>query len=276
MPELAEVEYFRKRWDPGLGEIVTGVRLHGEKRIFRGSDVRALRRRLVGQKLLYSVARGKQMLFQFSGDNPEKIGARENIRSWLGIHLGMSGQLRVEPSDFRPEKHDHLALAQKKRTLVFKDARQFGRVRFHHGPQAPEWWQASAPEISAPEWTKSALADFLKRHARAPLKAILLSQQGFPGIGNWMADEILWRAKIAPRTPAGKITAAKLAALYRSTRFVARASLQTIGRDSSDPPSTWLLHERWKTGGKCPRHRTPLRRATIGGRTTAWCPKCQK
>ncbi len=80
MPELAEVEYFRKRWDVGIGDIVNAVQLHGEKRLFRGTDVAALKRRLTSQKLRWSTARGKQMLFVFRGDNPEKIGARENIR----------------------------------------------------------------------------------------------------------------------------------------------------------------------------------------------------
>ncbi len=263
MPELAEVEYFRKRWDPGLGETVTGLQLHARKRIFRGTDTRALKRRLVRQKLLRSVARGKQMLFHFTDDN------------WLGLHLGMSGQLRVEPAGFRAEKHDHLVLEEKERSLVFRDARQFGRARFHHGKETPDWWQASSPEINSRGWSKAALAKFLQRHRRAPIKAVVLLQTGFPGIGNWMADEILWRVHIAPRTPAGKITGAKLAALWRSTRFVVRVSLATIGQDSTDPPRGWLLHERWKAGGKCPRHRTALSRATIGGRTTAWCPRCQ-
>ncbi len=263
MPELAEVEYFRKQWDPGVGDAVTAVQLHGEKRIFRGSDVAALRRRLVRQKLLRSEARGKQMLFVFSGDN------------WIGIHLGMSGQLRIEPAGFRAEKHDHLVFQQRERALVFRDARQFGRVRFSHGQEPPDWWQAIAPDISSSAWTRPAMERFLQRHARAPIKAVLLSQVGFPGIGNWMADEILWRAHIAPQTRAGKLTGSAIAALYRSTRFVARAALEIIGTDWNDPPRTWLLHERWKAGGKCPRHGTPLKRATVGGRTTAWCPKCQ-
>lgn len=264
MPELAEVEYYRKIWNPGLGDTITRLQLHGEKRIFRGSDVRALKRRIVRQKFLRSEARGKQMLFEFSDGN------------WLGIHLGMSGQLRIEPAGFRAEKHDHLVLQQRARALVFRDARLFGRVRFSHGNEPPEWWAAIAPAISSPQWTKAALAKFLRRHARAPIKAVLLSQVGFPGVGNWMADEILWRAGIAPRTLAGKIAASKLAALYRTTRFVARAALEIIGTDWSDPPRTWLLHERWKAGGKCPKHGSTLSRATIGGRTTAWCPRCQK
>jgi formamidopyrimidine-DNA glycosylase len=264
VPELAEVEYFRKRWDPGLGARIVAVQLHGEKRIFRGTEVRVMERRLVRQKLLRSQARGKQMLFQFSGGN------------WLAIHLGMSGKLRSEDARFITGKHDHLVLQQKGRALVFSDARQFGRVRFHHGEEAPDWWQASAPEIHSREFTKPALRKFVRRHSRAPIKAVLLLQNGFPGVGNWMADEILWRARIAPRINAGKLSDDKLDALWRSTRFVAHASLKTIGHDFSDPPKSWLLHERWKRGGKCPRHGTTLRRATIGGRTTAWCASCQR
>ena len=263
MPELAEVEYFRKRWDAGLGDPVTAVQLHGAKRIFRETDVRALQCRLVRQKLQSSVARGKQMLFRFAGDN------------WLGLHLGMTGHLRCEEAGFRPEKHDHLVLQQKKRALVFRDARQFGRVRFHHGAEAPAWWATGGPEIQAPAFTQRVFNDFVRRHARAPIKAVLLLQDGFPGVGNWMADEILWRARVSPRTPAGVLNRAKLTALWRATRFVARAVIKTIGHDYSDPPKNWLLHARWKKGGKCPRDGMTLRRATIGGRTTAWCPICQ-
>ena len=264
MPELAEVEYFRKQWDVGMGDKVLAVQLHGEKRLFRGTDVAALERRLTSQRLRRSTARGKQMLFVFGSDN------------WLGIHLGMSGKLRVESPTFQAEKHDHLVLRQKKRTLVFSDARQFGRVRFHHGAEAPGWWEAGAPEIHSPQFTKTRMREFVRRHGRAPIKAVLLLQSGFPGIGNWMADEILWRARIAPRRQGGKLDEEQVSALWRSTRFVSRASLLTIGRDNSDPPKGWLLHERWAAGGRCPRDRQMLRRTTVGGRTTAWYARCQR
>jgi formamidopyrimidine-DNA glycosylase len=264
MPELAEVEYFRKRWDAGIGDNVVEVQLHAKKRIFRATNTAALKRQLANQRLLRSTARGKQMLFVFSDDN------------WLGIHLGMSGKLRTEGAHFRAEKHDHLVLRQKERALILSDARQFGRVRFHHGTAAPVWWEASAPEIHSPEFSLARMTEFVRRHGRAPIKAVLLRQSGFPGIGNWMADEILWRARIAPRRLGSKLNKERLRALWRSTRFVARASLHTIGRDNSDPPAGWLLHERWRTGGRCPRDGHVLRRASIGGRTTAWCALCQR
>jgi formamidopyrimidine-DNA glycosylase len=276
MPELAEVEFARKHWDPGLGQLVLAVQLHAEKRIFRGSDPEVLAQILVRQYFLCSVARGKQLLFVFSAKNREIIGAPERSLSWLGIHLGMSGSLRCERPDFVPGKHDHLVLRQKRQALVFRDPRQFGRVRFHCGKAAPEWWNTVVPEIVTPEFNLRFIERFLGRHSRAPIKAVLLRQDGFPGIGNWMADEILWRALILPSRPARLLGKAARIALLRQTKFVARSSLKILGHDDSNLPRGWLIHQRWNRDGICPRHRTPLRHATIGGRTTAWCPRCQK
>jgi formamidopyrimidine-DNA glycosylase len=105
---------------------------------------------------------------------------------------------------------------------------------------------------------------------------VVLDQRLFPGVGNWMADEILWRARLNPHLHAADLGAAQTRALHRETRFVCRVAMKTIGVDWSDPPKGWLIHVRWKAGGHCPRDRTPLARETIGGRTTAWCPKCQR
>src|SRR3984893_1223269 len=137
MPEPAEVEFYRRQWDPGLGQKIVRVQLHARKRIFRGSNTRALVRELTGSRYLRSFAWGKQMLFEFSGGN------------WIGIHLGMTGKLRIEAPGFAAEKHDHLLLHQTKRVLVFRDARLFGRVRFHHGRSAPDWWRAGGPDIGS-------------------------------------------------------------------------------------------------------------------------------
>src|SRR4051812_25488386 len=100
MPELAEVEYYRAKWDAGLRQRVIQVRLHAGKRVFRGSDPEAIKRSLRETTLLTSEARGKQILFRFSKGN------------WLGVHLGMSGSLRVENARFDPGKHDHLVIVQ--------------------------------------------------------------------------------------------------------------------------------------------------------------------
>jgi formamidopyrimidine-DNA glycosylase len=264
MPELAEVEWYRKQWDTGRGDVIVDLALHPRNRIFRGTNTRELQRRLIGAKYLASNRRGKRMLFKFSGDN------------CLGIHLGMTGRIRVASANFRPAKHDHLVLYEHERALVFTDSRQFGRVRFHHGAIEPEWWKSSAPEIMSTQFNREFLDRFLDRHRKAPIKAVLLLQNGFPGIGNWMADEILWRAKLLPSRLSRSLRDHKRAALLRETKFVVRRSLETLGEDFSDPPRGWLIHQRWSRTGVCPRHSTALRHATIGGRTTAWCPRCQR
>jgi formamidopyrimidine-DNA glycosylase len=273
MPELAEVDYFRKQWNAGLGQRIAAVDLHAAKRIFRGVDTAALGRTLTGAVLERSEARGKQMLF---GVRP-RGGKAE---AWLGLHLGMTGELRVESADFAPGKHDHLVLRQAERALVFADPRLFGRVQFSLGTEAPAWWAKLPPELVSDAFTVEALGKFLQRRAKAPSKAVLLMQERFPGVGNWMADEILWRAAIHPRRAAGSLSAAETKVLYREIRWVCREALRIVGGSSGpnwgELPDTWLFNHRWEKGGTCPRTGAKLQHATIGGRTTCWSPGRQK
>lgn len=264
MPELAEVEFYRARWDCGMGRRISAVAVHQDKRVFRERWGPRMAASLAGSILQASEARGKQMLFRFSK------------RFWLGLHLGMTGELRVERPGFQPAKHDHLVLYQKTQALVFSDPRLFGRIRVHQGAIEPPWWASLPPSLLSDAFTLARMEAFLNRHPRLSLKAILLRQDGFPGIGNWMADEILWRARTHPRTPASTIqNARQRRQLWKTIRFVAQAAMKHISKDFSDPPRGWFFHQRWENGGKCPRHRIELARHPIAGRTTAWCPKCQ-
>ncbi len=264
MPELAEVEHSRRQWDPGVGQPILEILIaRPEIRVFRDTDVETLRHLLPGQRLLDSQARGKQMLFHFSND------------LWLGIHLGMSGELRREDGpEESPHKHDHLILRQPGHALVFEDKRHFGRVRLHQGTEPPAWWNSLAPSILSKEFTYEGTANFLQRRRRTPIKAVLLMQEHFPGVGNWMADEILWRAGIHPSAPAGSLDQAQTRRLWEQVRWVSRTAVRIISDDWTYPPD-WLFTHRWEAGGQCPRCHTALDRATVGGRTTCWCPKCQ-
>src|SRR4051812_2400199 len=149
MPELAEVEYYRRQWDVGVHERITKVHLHGKKRVFRATDL-ALVQRLRGERLENSEAAGKQMLFRFSGSLS------------MGIHLGMSGRLHVGNSSYAPQKHDHLVLFQKQRALVFTDPRQFGRVLIHHGADTPAWWSKIGTPVTSRKFIVAVMSDFLK------------------------------------------------------------------------------------------------------------------
>jgi len=264
MPELAEVDFYRKQWQCGENQKILAVELHPHSRVLRGADTKALHRTLTGAVLQGSEAHGKQMFFRFSRSG------------WMGLHLGMTGKLSVEPPGHAGGKHDHLVLRQKKQTLVFTDARQFGRIRFHAGKTAPAWRSNLPASILSKQFTRGAMEKFLQRHGRMALKAVLLMQDGFPGVGNWMADEILWRARLLPARLSSKASTAEAKKLFRELRFVCREALRTVSADFGYPPATWLFHHRWRGGGACPRDGSALLRAQIGGRTTCWCGSCQK
>ena len=264
MPELGEVDYFRRKWDAALGERVDRVALRAGSRPFKGEDTAAIEKSLTGRALRSSEAAGKQMVFRFGAD------------AWLGLHLGMSGELSLRPPDFKPGPHDKLVLYTRKHALVYNDPRMFGRVRFSAGPKAPLWWSSIAPALTSREFSEKAVAAFLARRRRTPIKAVLLMQERFPGIGNWMADEILWRAAIHPRRLAGSLGPAEIKALWRECRWVARQALKIVGKEHRKIPATWLFPHRWQNGGRCPRTGVLLRREQVGGRTTCWSPARQK
>ncbi len=291
MPELAEVEFYRRRWwEAAANQTVRAAEANPRSRVYRRlarefpGGAAALAKILPGAKLIDAKAFGKQMAFVF------KVGraapsAPASLQ--LGIHLGMSGELRVEPPGYLSQKHDALILRFTRHTLVFNDPRQFGRVRAWLGRDktGPSWRQNLPNEVLSTAFTAGFVQSALRRHARAPLKAVLLNQRYFFGIGNWMADEILWRAALHPALPAGRAAEAKAAKkLHRTVQQVARDALRVIaGRGQKLPPDlniripdTWLFNHRWKNGGLCPKTKKPLRRAEIGGRTTCWSPARQK
>jgi formamidopyrimidine-DNA glycosylase len=261
MPELAEVAFYSKKWAPGLGDRVVEVVCRERARIYRTADPAQIRRGLKGKRLTGIETKGKQMRFVFG-------------EASLGLHLGMTGKLLVKKGDHEPGKHDHLVIRQEKRSLVFRDARMFGALKFESSAE-PVWWTSLPPEVVSRSFTLKAVADYLRRRKGSPLKAVLLQQERFPGVGNWMADEILWRCKFHPARKAGTLDEEEGETFWRETKQLCRDALRIIGDKYGRPPTSWLFRHRWRRGGKCPRDGAILERATIGGRTTAWCPECQ-
>ncbi|MCC5839840.1 MAG: Fpg/Nei family DNA glycosylase [Opitutales bacterium] len=264
MPELAEVKFYANQWVPCLGQRVERVRCQEGKRVFRRCDFPALSG--LDSEILQSMqTHGKQMLFGFSGG------------LWLHLHLGMAGRLQRGPRETTPSKHDHLILYTNEAALVYNDSRMFGEIRCYRSVDGePPFWKRLPPEVTTPAFTREFLGNVLRRHARAPLKAILLRQEFFPGVGNWMADEILWRSGIHPACPGGRVRGVKLSELHRRVREVAEDALRVIATDWGDPPDDWLFPHRWRDGGVCPRTGRPLCREVIGGRTTCYSPARQR
>ena len=199
---------------------------------------------LIGRRLTAAHRRGKFLWAETDGDGPE-----------LGLHLGMSGRIVL---DEEPVGWDRFALefADGGR-MALRDKRRLGRAVIepdfsHVGPDAAE--------VSRQE--------FRTRIGRgnAPLKARLLDQKAIAGVGNLLADEILWRARLSPRRLTGSLSEAELDRLRRELRAAVRSAIRRGGAHTGD-----LIAHR-ERGGHCPRCGAELSRATIGGRTTYWCP----
>ena len=281
MPELAEVAYYSRQWDPGIGKKIVEARVHPEKRIFRDTEPERIPAALQGKVFRGARTHGKNMLFEFSGG------------VWLFGHLGMTGkmftieggtakgaQLHRPGSTTKADKdpkHHHLVMEQAGgRRLVFSDPRLFGKIVMYEGKEPPTWWQELPPQIMGDDFTEEVVAAYFARKKRSPVKSVLLEQERFPGIGNWMADEIVWRAKIDPALPAGELDKKQVRAVWRETRKVTENALRVIGTDWSRPPDSWLFNHRWKEGFNCPRCKTLLERESLRGRTTCYCPECQR
>jgi formamidopyrimidine-DNA glycosylase len=144
--------------------------------------------------------------------------------------------------------------------LALRDPRRLGRVVLD-------------PDVSAlgPDAAEIGREEFRSRVGRgtAPLKARIMDQATIAGVGNLMADEALWRARLSPRRIAGELSPAELDRLRREVRAATRDAIRHGGVHTGR-----FMPSRVR-GGVCPRCSTPLERARIAGRTTFWCPHCQ-
>lgn len=265
MPELAEVYYHASIWKASLGERFRLGWVHESARCCRALDFGLARTALAQASLLAGHTHGKRMLFEFSGG------------VYLEVHLGMTGSLLREAPGYQAGRHDHFGLEGERSVLVFRDPRMFGKLALHRSAEGlPQWWQALPPQPQERAFTVKRFAGYCQRRQKRPLKAFLLDQALFPGVGNWMADEILWRTRLRPARRVGSLEESERNALYQELRWVCREALRIIGSDYSDPPRSWLFSHRWKDGGVCPATGKPLRREAVGGRSTCWSPAWQR
>jgi formamidopyrimidine-DNA glycosylase len=244
MPELPEAERARQQIERVLGREIVAVEDHDDY-VIRPHAPGELAAALTGHRLTAAHRRGKFLWAETDG--PE-----------LGLHLGMAGRIAVdEPAE--PWDRFALEFAGGGR-MALRDKRRLGRAVLepdftHVGPDAAE--------VSRDV--------FRARVGRgnAPIKARLLDQGVISGVGNLLADETLWRARISPLRPAGELSEDELDVLRRQLRAAVRDAIRNGGVHTG----RFMPHR--KRGGTCPRGHRPLSRATVGGRTTIWCPVCQ-
>ena len=265
MPELPDVENYRRRLArSGLRKKITHVAV-GDGRILGKLSVRAFSRRLTGRRLLSTRRHGKHLLAKVEGDG------------WLTLHFGMTGDLRFF-KDSQTPRFTRVCLDLAGRGhLAYINRRMLGRVGL-----APDADAFIAAEKLGPDALDRGftLTAFRKAIAgiRRDAKSVLMDQEIVAGIGNIYADEILFQARIDPRARIDRLDAAKLARLHRAICPALRTAIaHGAGSDevAARMPKTALLPHRHK-GGQCPRCGRPLKTTKIGGRTTYFCPRCQR
>jgi len=312
VPELPEVEVLVRHLAPLLrNKTVRGVQVRRAKVIAPHSP-RALSRALRGAKFLNVTRRGKYLLFELrqedSGrglrsaappsslnEGPMPTETRRSARCGdqplllLG-HLGMTGRMYLLPAKARLPKHVALVLDLGPTRFVFEDTRYFGRFTLDGSAL-----RRLGPEPLGTEFTVERFSRALRRSGQ-PIKVRLLDQSLVAGVGNIYASEALFRAGIKPTLPACKLTLAQASQLRRAIRSVLREAiacgstvpLDYSGTGSRDglfyfgraPGTTDYYEERLRVydraGRPCLVCRTAIRRCFQAGRSTYYCPRCQR
>jgi formamidopyrimidine-DNA glycosylase len=256
VPELLEVETYRQLAESALGRTIAAVASPDAWFLKGGVSGPTLSRSLVGRRFVAARRIGKLLLLD--------VDAGPTV----GIRFGMTGTLivddraGVDQMRYAPKRRDPVWDRWTVRfgdggTLVVHDPRRLGGVLLDPDVSAlgPDAFAIGRAQLAA-----------TLQESRAPLKARLLDQAKVAGIGNLIADELLWRAGLSPLRPSDSLTPNEVRRLHAN---LAR-TLADLTRDGGS--HTGDLMEERRTGGRCPRDGHELTRSTVGGRTSWWCP----
>lgn len=288
MPELAEVETVRRQIDKHLrGKKIKAVELdESDRYLFQFAKPAEVRKALEGAKVTGTGRRGKYFWIEL------------NRKPWLIVHLGMSGNIALldpraksaghekiwggakmwseRDKDFREKLFFSRLLIEFEggRELALIDPRRFGRLWLAEDPAENSRVKKLGPDPLIDFPSAKELGMKLKKRKKA-IKAVLLDQGLFAGIGNWLADEILYQARMAPTHLASGLTPTQVKRLHDATLKVVKKAV-AVDADYERFPKDWLFHHRWGKSKSAKTNRGPIVHNEIGGRTTAWVPKWQK
>lgn len=291
VPELPEVEITRRKLAPALlhrriEQVVTTAPSY-----FFVTPPGSLRKQLTGRTAIDLLRHGKYLLAELDD------GSR------LLLHLGMTGQLFAEglenvrllsatagaaltPEELRtftPDAHTHirLRLAGEGGDVYFRDPRKFGKVQWLPPGQSCARLDKLGPDALG---VTGATLYAAIHHRRAAIKGVLLDQGVLAGVGNIYADEALFRVRVSPRRQASRVSRKACDALAEALKAVMLRSIETGGSSISDYIQPDGERGRFQdernvyglTGSPCPSCKTPIRRVIIAGRSSHYCPRCQR
>jgi formamidopyrimidine-DNA glycosylase len=257
VPELPDVEHFRRTFArASVGRLVEEV-VVTDAGILRNVAAPELDHALRGHRFEDPERRGKWLIARTDGPA-------------LLLHFGMTGDVQWAPTATGRHRHDRVILVLDIGEIRYRNMRKLGGV-----------WLASEPgEVDellgrlGPDALSVTRKDFLEQigSRRGRVKAALLDQSFLAGVGNLLADEALWRARIHPARRIEDLSVDERAALFRQLRSVIR---HTVDSYPEGIRTRWT-NARGSPGGRCPRCRTELTRTVVAGRTTYVCPSCQQ
>ncbi|MEE2790955.1 MAG: DNA-formamidopyrimidine glycosylase family protein [Acidobacteriota bacterium] len=277
MPELPEVESARRLIERAAGgHQLVKVWCARDSIVFDGVSAARMRLALTGRTVHAVQRRGKYLWVEL------------DQRPWPCFHLGMTGQFQtrdteplklassptIDENDWPPRFTKlHLSISNGTE-LVMTNKRRLGRIRLQENPpgEPPINQLGFDPLLDLPSLGQ--FSALLTRRSTA-IKTLLLDQRFAAGVGNWIADEVLYQARVAPSRKASQLSDAEVRRIRLRLKHIVEAAVRADAK-ASNFPRTWLFHRRWRrdTNATLGGHRIEF--LTIGGRTTAWLPELQK
>lgn len=264
MPELPEVEHGRRIAEQHLvGKQIAKVATVNDDIVYDGVPPRRFAAALKGRTVIAACRWGKHLWFEL------------DERPWPTLHFGMTGRFDVyKDTKQRPTYWKVEVLTEDGQRLSMRNPRRLGRIRLRDNPrhEPPISELGFDPLLSMP--SLRVFQSLLARRS-GPVKGVLLDQSFAAGVGNWIADEVLYQAGIAPHRKADTLSVDDARRLRNKLTLVIRKAVEADAVKERFP-RTWLFHHRWGKNSEAITHRRErIIHETIAGRTTAWVPSVQ-
>lgn len=272
MPEIAEVETVRNTLKNRiLNKKISDVKVHYKPMI--ESDINAFAKNLIGDEFIDIKRRGKWLIF-------------ETNNHYLLSHLRMEGKFYLKSVEEPKGKHEHVTIIfSDNTTLRYEDTRKFGRMNLIKKDEL-ETTESIAKQGLEPG-DKNLTSAYLQekfKNKKLPIKTVLLDQTIISGLGNIYVNEVMFYARINPERPANSITKEECELIVKGSKEIIEEAIKmggtTIRSYTSSLGVTGRFQQKLKVhkkeGEPCSVCGTPIKNIKIGGRSTYFCPKCQK
>jgi formamidopyrimidine-DNA glycosylase len=269
MPELPEVEMYKREFeDQALNHKISEVQTFASK--LMKADEKEVRKALQGHKFTEAKRIGKQVFLGL--DNGK----------WLTVHFGMTGKFKYLKKKKEAPKYTKLAFTfADGRLVAYVNSRGFGEINL-----ADSWEDFAKKKRLGPDAWEVSKEDFIQRlqkRDKGAWKATLMDQSVIAGLGNVYVDELLFHLHLHPLSKVADLNEKQLGKMYDTMHHILKELIDAGGEGGATSerslrgsmPESWLLHHR-KEGEECPRKNGTIEMIEVGGRSTYFCPQCQK